>query len=111
MKTLALVIGLLSTCLTVRGDDHQRTRTRTPDRDRYGFFIANNRTWTRIPFQLHSNLIIVPVRINESDTLQFILDTGVSNTIITDPSAFRKHPLTLARKVKLAGAGEGSSLT
>ena len=107
MKTLLLVVGLLGTCMVSRGDDHHKT----PDRDKYGFFIANNRTWTRIPFQLHSNLIIVQVQVNDSDTLQFILDTGVSNTIITDPSAFRKNPLTLARKIKLAGAGEGGSLT
>ncbi len=107
MKTLVLVIGLLSTCAVSQGEDHQRT----PDKDRYGFFIAGNQSWTRIPFQLHSNLIIVPVRINESDTLQFILDTGVSNTIITDPSAFKKRPLTLSRKVKISGAGEGGSLT
>ncbi|MFD2572433.1 aspartyl protease family protein [Spirosoma soli] len=107
MKTLVLVIGLIGICLAARGDDHKRT----PDKDRYGFFIAGNRTWTRIPFQLHSNLIIVPVKVNDSDTLHFILDTGVSNTIITDPSAFKKRPLTLTRKVKLTGAGEGGSLT
>ncbi|MFD2932246.1 aspartyl protease family protein [Spirosoma flavum] len=107
MKTLVLIIGLLGLYAVARGDDRQHT----PDKDRYGFFIADNRTWTRIPFQLHSNLIIVPVRVNESDTLRFILDTGVSNTIITDPSAFRKKPLTLARKVKISGAGEGGSLT
>lgn len=107
MKTLGLIIGLLCACLTARGDDPPRT----PDRDRYGFYIAGNHAWTRIPFQLHSNLIIVPVRINDSDTLQFILDTGVSNTIVTDPRAFKKRPLTLARKVKISGAGEGSNLT
>lgn len=111
MKTLVWVIALLSTCLTARGDDQHLTPDRVPDKDTYGFFIAGGRTWTRIPFQLHSNLIIVPVRINDSDTLHFILDTGVSNTIITDPKAFRTKPLTLARKVKLAGAGEGKSLT
>lgn len=107
MKTLVLIVGLICVGLAARGDDHHRT----PDKDRYGFFIAGNRTWTRIPFQLHSNLIIVPVRINESDTLQFILDTGVSNTIITDPSAFHKQPLRLTRKIKLMGAGEGGNLT
>ena len=107
MKTLVLIIGLLYACLPVRGDDNQRT----PDKDRYGFFIAGNRSWTRIPFQLHSNLIIVPVMINDSDTLHFILDTGVSNTIITDVSAFQKKPLLLTRKVKLSGAGEGNNLT
>ena len=106
MKTLALIIGVLSTCFAARADAQQRT----PDKDRYGFYIAGNRNWTRIPFQLHSNLIIVPVRVNDSDTLRFILDTGVSNTIITDPTAFRKQPLTLSRKIKLSGAGEGGNL-
>ena len=106
MKTLALIVGLLCTGLAARGDDTKRGS----DHDRYGFFIAGNRTWARIPFQLHSNLIILPVRINDSDTLHFILDTGVSNTIVTDPSAFRKQPLRLPRKIKLSGAGEGNKL-
>lgn len=107
MKTLVLIFGLLCTGLTARADDDRQQ----PDKDRYGFYIAGNRSWTRIPFQLHSNLIIVPVMINDSDTLHFILDTGVSNTIITDPSAFQKKPLMLSRKVKLNGAGEGNNLT
>ncbi|QIP11927.1 PDZ domain-containing protein [Spirosoma aureum] len=108
MKAVILIICMLCTGLVAWGDDHHK---HTPDRDRYGFYIAGNRSWTRIPFQLHSNLIIVPVQINDSDTLQFILDTGVGNTIITDPSIFRKQPLTLSRKVKLTGAGEGGNLT
>lgn len=107
MKTLVLVAGFLCAHLTAVADDH----TRTPDKDRYGFFIAGNRHWTRIPFQLHSNLIIVPVRVNESDTLYFILDTGVSNTIITDPSALQRRKLKMTRKIKLMGAGEGGNLT
>lgn len=106
MKTLALVLGLLGYGLATHAGD-----PRTPDRDRFGFFLTSNRNWTRIPFQLHSNLIIVPVRINNSDTLHFILDTGVSNTIITDPSIIRKESLTMSRKVKLTGAGEGETLT
>jgi hypothetical protein len=107
MKTLVLIVSLICTGLAARGDDHNRT----PDKDRYGFFIAGNRSWARIPFELHSNLIIIPVRVNDSDTLRFILDTGVSNTIITDPSAFRHQPLRLTRKIKLTGAGEGGNLT
>ena len=107
MKTLVLIFGLLCTGLAARGDDDRHS----PDKDQYGFFIAGNHSWTRIPFQLHSNLIIVPVTINDSDTLHFILDTGVSNTIITDPDAFQKKTMILSRKVKLSGAGEGSNLT
>ncbi|GAB3952812.1 hypothetical protein GCM10028805_35400 [Spirosoma harenae] len=108
MKTLLLFFGLVLGFLPVQGGDDKH---RTPEKDQYGFFIAGNRTWTRIPFQLHSNLIVVPVRINDSDTLNFILDTGVSNTIITDPVAFKKQKLQLTRKVKISGAGEGGSLT
>lgn len=85
--------------------------TPDPDRDRYGYYLAKNRTSTRIAFQLHSNLIIVPVQINQSDTLYFILDTGVSSTIITDPKALTKQSLKFARRVKLTGAGEGEQLT
>lgn len=106
MKTLGFFIALLTVGSVGWADNRP-----TPDRDRFGFFINGGRSVTRIPFQLHSNLIIVPVRINESDTLQFILDTGVSNTIITDPAAFRKQSLKLTRKMKITGAGEGQNLT
>lgn len=81
-----------------------------PEKDRYGYYLAQNRTYTRIPFELHSNLIIVPVQVNNSDTLYFILDTGVSSTIITDPAALKKQSLKFARRVTLTGAGEGEKL-
>ncbi len=87
---------------------------RTPrvlDKDRYGFFLAHGLSTTHIPFQLHSNLIVIPVRVNNSDTLNFILDTGVSTIILTDPKALRKNQLQLTRRVKIAGAGEGDVLT
>ncbi len=81
------------------------------DKDRYGFFLAHNASITRIPFELHSNLIIIPIQVNGSDTLNFILDTGVSTIILTDPNALRKDKLKLTRQVKIAGAGEGAYLT
>ena len=37
-----------------------------------------------IKFKTASNLIIIPVTINGSDTLNFILDTGVRYPIITE---------------------------
>ncbi len=105
MKTLGLVIGLLCCGLATRAGD-----PRMPDRDRYGFFLTQNRKWTRVPFQLHSNLIVVPVRINNSDTLNFILDTGVSHTIITDPTVLPHSKTKMTRRIKLSGAGEGTGL-
>ncbi len=79
--------------------------------NKFGFSLRGRQTQTRIPFQLHSNLILVPVKLNNSDTLQFILDTGVSTTILTDPHAITPGTLKSVRRVQIAGAGEGASLT
>lgn len=79
--------------------------------DKFGFFLLGNSKFTRIPFQMHANLIVVPVHVNDSDTLHFILDTGVSSVIITNPEAVKNQKLNFTRRVQLTGAGEGSSLT
>ncbi len=77
--------------------------------DEFGYFLKGVNIAV-IPFELHSNLIIVPVQINNSDTLHFILDTGVSTTIITDPLALKNQTVKYTRTVRLAGAGEGKDL-
>lgn len=63
-----------------------------------------------VPFQLISNLIIIPVQVNQSQPLYFIVDTGVKNTIITQ--LFSSDTLTLhtARKVEILGHGDGDPL-
>lgn len=80
------------------------------DSERYGYFLVDNKKTLRVPFEVHSNLIVVPVQINNGDTLRFILDTGVSTTIITDPTALVPNSLRLTRKVTIAGAGEGAAV-
>ena len=81
------------------------------DGDKYGFYLTGNRNRTSIPFEFQSNLIIVPVRLNDSDTLRFIVDTGVGYTILTDPRIVRPQSLRISRKITLAGAGGGDALT
>ncbi len=76
---------------------------------RYGFYFTNNQKRVHIPFQFRSNLIIVPVCLNDKDKVNFIVDTGVSHTIITDPQVFQHRPFTISRTVKLAGMGEGNA--
>lgn len=77
----------------------------------FGFHLAGKRKSVRVPFEHHANLILVPVLINDSDTLRFILDTGVSATIVTAPEVFNGKSLLLTRKVDLVGAGEGEPLS
>lgn len=77
----------------------------------FGFHFTKKKKSVNIPFRLISNLIVVPVTINNSDTLNFILDTGVSNIIVTDPDLATTLNLKKTRKVNISGAGEGSALT
>ncbi len=79
--------------------------------EKFGYFLLGNSKFTRIPFELHANLIVVPVKVNSSDTLHFILDTGVSSVIITNPEAVKNQKLRYTRRVQLTGAGEGQSLS
>jgi len=64
-----------------------------------------------INFKPASNLIIIPVTINESDTLNFILDTGVRFPIITELPFVNKLNLNYLMPVQVKGLGEGHELT
>lgn len=77
-----------------------------------GFMFENPR-WKRkkIKFKSASNLIIIPVNINDSDTLNFILDTGVRYPIITELPFVNKLNLNYMMPVKVKGLGEGAGLT
>ncbi len=81
------------------------------EEDKYGYYLESNHKSTRIPFELHSNLILLYLKINGTDSLRFILDTGVSSIIITDPNILKPERLQLTRKVQLSGAGEGKSVS
>ena len=56
-----------------------------------GFLFDNpKRKSMYVDFKLISNLIIIPVSINGSDTMNFILDTGVKDPIITKLNLLQK---------------------
>ncbi len=60
-----------------------------------------------VKFELIHNLMIVPVFINGSDTLKFILDTGVSHTMITSLNGAPGISFNFAREIELYGLGSG----
>ncbi|MEO1085095.1 MAG: hypothetical protein AAFY88_12715, partial [Acidobacteriota bacterium] len=47
--------------------------------------LPGDRAWTEIPFRLDSSKIILPLRINETETVDAVLDTGASSAILLDP--------------------------
>jgi hypothetical protein len=60
-----------------------------------------------LPFDLHNNLIILKVSINGSSPLSFILDSGVSDVIITELGYGDSLELNYARQIKVKGLGKG----
>jgi predicted aspartyl protease len=86
--------------------------TRQFNANNRGFLFDNQRKKEiTIKFKSASNLIIIPVTINESDTLNFILDTGVRYPIITELPFIDKLNLNYMKPIKIKGLGEGKELT
>ncbi|MEZ4904199.1 MAG: aspartyl protease family protein [Spirosomataceae bacterium] len=76
----------------------------------HGLHLVHGRRTMKIPFELRSNLIIVPVRINKSEVLRFILDTGVGPTILTDAAIAQKLGMKSIRTMKIDGIGKGEAI-
>ncbi|ARS35078.1 aspartyl protease family protein [Pontibacter actiniarum] len=73
-------------------------------------YFTANRKKISIPFQLVHNLIIIPVQINNSQPLNFILDSGVRNTIVTKLYYSDSLDLKEADIITLQGLGNGYSI-
>ncbi|MEE9348804.1 MAG: aspartyl protease family protein [Flavobacteriaceae bacterium] len=70
------------------------------------FRLINNIKKETVKFKLINNLIIIPVKINGKD-LNFLLDTGVSHSILFNVSANDSLKLRDAKKIKIKGLGNG----
>jgi hypothetical protein len=91
--------------------DFDRSNYQVPGINR-GFLFNDPRNKSiTIDFKSASNLIIIPVRINDSDTLNFILDTGVRFPIITELPFVNKLNLNYMMPLKIKGLGEDQELT
>lgn len=64
----------------------------------------------KVPFEFHRNLIIMEVYVNQKGPYNFMLDTGISLTLIIDPSLRDTLQITEGRIVKVVGAGEDDEL-
>lgn len=62
---------------------------------------------TRVPFKLVNNHIMVPVSINGSAPLDFVLDSGAAATVVTESHSTKSLALTLGDELPLSGAGSG----
>jgi hypothetical protein len=84
--------------------------TFSQDQEGEMYFSEPRKKSARIRFDLINNLIIIPIKINDSDTLRFILDTGVRTTLITELADNESVFLNYASQVKVHGLGGGEPL-
>lgn len=86
-------------------------RTLKKEEEIHGFHLIRGKNIAHIPFELHSNLIVVPVKINASDTLRFILDTGVSSMMLTNKEVAHRLGMKSVRKMAIEGIGGGQPIS
>lgn len=70
-----------------------------------GFEFTTSKKKATIPFKLINNLIIVPIKVNGVE-LNFLLDTGVEETILFSLDDKEELELFEVQKVKLKGLGD-----
>jgi predicted aspartyl protease len=80
-------------------------------REKYSYYFHDYRKKSlTIPFQFVNNVIIMPLSINGSDSLKFILDTGVKTPIITKLPKKDSAKFQYIQVKNIFGLGEGKPL-
>ena len=77
---------------------------------RPGFHLPQHTRSLKIPVDIQHNVILIPVQINGSFEMNFILDTGVKSTILTEPFLSQFLHLDSLVTVKVRGLGEGNAI-
>lgn len=76
-----------------------------------GFFMKEDSRRVVLPFQQVTNLIIMPVSINNGPPLNFLFDTGVRSNILFSKAIGNELGLTYSRQLNLVGADGQTVLT
>ncbi|MFT5834135.1 MAG: putative aspartyl protease [Cognaticolwellia sp.] len=71
-------------------------------------FIKKGKKKVRLKFEQVNNLIILPITLNDTFELKFIVDTGVRHTVITKKSYLDSLSVHYGRKFRLTGADKES---
>jgi len=70
-------------------------------------FVKPTQKKVRMAVEIKNNLILLPLRINNSYDLHFILDTGVKTTLLTESVMAKFIDLDTSKKVRITGLGVG----
>ena len=97
-----LLTGLLLVWLSFSGLSAQTTANLN--------FLHSARKKVVVPFTFVQNLIIIPLSINGSKPLNFIVDTGVATALLTDVSSIDSLQLLHPSPLEIQGLGAGEDM-
>ncbi len=110
MKLMTLLCMLLLIPVTSGIVEAQKpgkqTPVRKPTRVVPKVRFVSGKSALKIPFELFGNLVLLQVRVNSSDSLRFILDTGADTSVIDSQ---RAKTLRLKPQGKIVGSGGGGT--
>ncbi|WP_020403232.1 aspartyl protease family protein [Gracilimonas tropica] len=114
MRSVINFAGIFFACLVVLPamsamGEAQQSEAVTADTAYYEIIGDKDKRIT-IPFELINNLIVIEGSINGSVPLKFILDTGVSKTLVTTIPIGEEIFLESSRIVQLSGLGAGEPI-
>lgn len=72
----------------------------------YGYKLMYDKKKVHIPFEIYNNLVVVPVKLNGVVPLNFVVDTGMRSTMITEKLITDILRLPYSRKISLNGPGD-----
>lgn len=94
MRNLLFLFVLCFWCHNLWASDHEG-----------GFTLETNRRHVTLPIEVHNNLAVVRLYINETGPFSFILDTGVRTTILTEPMLAHLLDLEFDENIMIYGLG------
>ena len=62
---------------------------------------------TTVRFEMIDDHIVLPVSINDSEPLNFVLDSGAAATVVLESRHTRTLPLELGPEISVSGVGDG----
>jgi len=87
-----------------------QARAQQPVQPHDTVYFTTGRKSIQIPFKLVHNLIVMPIKINNSNSLNFILDTGVRSTLITRLYYSDSLELNHTKRTQIRGLGSGYTI-
>lgn len=69
-----------------------------------------DRAWVEVPFRIEMNKIIIPLRVNGSEPLDFVFDTGAASAVMLDVEAASAIDFEVFGQAHIQGAGHGGDV-